>query len=80
MYTRLHSQSLSGIYNCNVSCIKLIKVNFIFFLINKSSIEFINIVSISFKPLIQTIEGFIRFVIHSLVNACHYRINTDNTT
>ena len=72
---RLHSQSLSGIYNFNVSRIKLIKVNFIFFLINKSSIEFIKIVSISFKPLIQlfntTIEGFTTSVINSLVNACH---------
>ena len=50
---RLHSQSLSGVYNFNVSYIKLIKVNFKFFLINKSSIQFIKIVSISFKLLIQ---------------------------
>ena len=63
---RLYSQSLSGIYNFNVSCIKLIKVNFIF------SIEFIKIVSIFFKTIIQTIDSFIRSVINSLVNACHY--------
>ena len=68
---RLHSQPLSGIYNFNVSCIKLLNVNFIFFLINKSSIEFIKIVYIFFKPLIQIIEGFIRSVINSLVNSCH---------